>query len=98
MIQEAKHLTVTVSTILVVILEVKVKEKGVNPLEIPRTCSKHRYKFRHIPTNTNAYKYSSFPCTIPSWNNLPTTAITVTSLEAFQVYALPIIRTFCHPN
>ena len=55
------------------------------------------YKFRHIATNTNAYKYSFFPRTIPFWNNLPTTAVTATSPEAFQVYALPIIRTFFHP-
>ena len=64
----------------------------------PRTRSKYPYKVRHIATNTNAYKYSFFPRTIPLWNNLPTTAVTATSPEAFQVYALPIIRTVCHPN
>ena len=65
----------------------------------PCTCSKHPYKFRHIATNTNAYKCSFFPHTIPLWNNPPTfTAVTATSPEAFQVYALLIIRTFCHPN
>ena len=66
----------------------------------PRTSSKHPYKLRHIATNTNAYKYSFFPRTIPLWNNLSLlqSSVTVNSPEAFQVYALPIIRTFCHPN
>ena len=41
---------------------------------------------------------TSTPCflqTIPLLNNLPTTAVPATSPEAFLVYALPIIRTFC---
>ena len=63
-----------------------------------RTRSKHSYKFRHIATNTNAYKYSFFPRTIPLWNSLPTTVVPATNPEAFQVHALPIMRTFCHPN
>ena len=66
----------------------------------PRTSSKNPYKLWHIATNTNAYKYSFFPRTIPLWNNLSLlqSSVTVNSPEAFQVYALPIIRTFCHPN
>ena len=59
---------------------------SVRPAD-PRTRSKHPYKFRHIATNTNAYKYSFFPRTIPLWNNLPTTAVTATGPEGFQVYA-----------
>ena len=43
---------------------------SVRPAD-PRTRSKHPVKFRHIATNTNAYKYSFFPRTIPLWNNLP---------------------------
>ena len=63
----------------------------------PHTRSK---KFRHIASNTSAYKYSFFPRTIPLWNilSLLQSSVTVNSPEAFQVYALPIIRTFCHPN
>ena len=64
----------------------------------PRTRSNHPHKFRHIASNTNAYKYSFFPRTIPLWNSLPNIAVTATSPEAFQAYALPIIRTICHPN
>ena len=69
---------------------------SVRPAD-PRTRSKHPYKFRHIATNTNTYKYSFFPRTIPLWNSLPTTAVTATSPEAFQVYALPTIAYHAMP-
>ena len=36
----------------------------------------------HFATNTNAYKYSFFPHTIPLRNSVLTTAVTATSPEA----------------
>lgn len=51
----------------------------------PRTPSKHSSKFRHIATNSNAYKFF-FPRTIPLWNSPPTKAVTATSYEAFLKY------------
>lgn len=41
----------------------------------PRTPSKHSSKFRHIATNSNAYKFF-FSRTIPLWNSPPTKAVT----------------------
>jgi len=45
-----------------------------------------------MPTSTPSSLAQSLYGTIC----LATTAVTATSPEAFQVYALPIIRTFCH--
>ena len=52
----------------------------------PCTRSNHPCKLRHIATDTNAYKYSFFPRTIPLWNSLPVISVTATSPEAFQAH------------
>ena len=52
---------------------------SVRPAD-PCTRLSHPYKLCHITTNTNAYKYSFFPRTIPLWNSLPVISVTATSL------------------
>ena len=41
------------------------------------TRSNHTYKFRHIPTDSTAYRQSFFPRTVPQWNSLPPEAVTL---------------------
>ena len=45
--------------------------------------SNHPYKFSHIFSRTNAYKFSFFPLVIPFWNDLPNSAANAES------YCLP---------
>ena len=47
---------------------------------------------RHVATNTNAYKYSFFPRTIPLWNNLPS----YYSRHCYQSWSLPSICPAYH--
>ena len=36
-----------------------------------RTRKNHSFKFKHLQANCDSYRYSFFPATISSWNNLP---------------------------
>ena len=35
------------------------------------TRKNHSFKFKHLQANCDSYRYSFFPATISSWNNLP---------------------------
>jgi hypothetical protein len=49
-----------------------------------RTRSNHSLKFRHIQSNTAAYKQSFFPATIKVWNSLNSDTIEAPSLASFK--------------
>ena len=36
-----------------------------------RTRKNHSFKFKHLQANCDSYRFSFFPATISSWNNLP---------------------------
>ena len=36
-----------------------------------RTRKNHSFKFKHLQANCDSHRYSFFPATISSWNNLP---------------------------
>ena len=42
-----------------------------------RTRKNHSFKFKHLQANCDSYRYSFFPATISSWNNLPLRRLTV---------------------
>ena len=49
-----------------------------------RPCSSHKKNFKHLPTNTNPFRYSFVPRTIIEWNSLPASAVECTSPESFK--------------
>ena len=46
-----------------------------------RTRKNHSFKFKHLQANCDSYRYSFFPATISSWNNLPFGIEKVDSVE-----------------
>ena len=58
----------------------------VEPYLTPSTSMTrgHDSHFHQIPTTNNTYQQSFFPRTILLWNQLPQTAVSLTTLEAFQ--------------
>ena len=58
----------------------------VEPYLIPLTSMTrgHDSRFHQIRTSNTTYRYSFFPRTIILWNQLPQTAVSQTTLEAFQ--------------
>ena len=58
----------------------------VEPYLIPSTSMTRGYdsRFHQIRTTNNTYQQSFFPRTIVLWNQLPQTAVSQTTLEAFQ--------------
>ncbi len=49
-----------------------------------RTRKKNDYTFQTFQTNTDPFKYSFFPRTVGSWNELPNTVISAPSAQAFK--------------
>ena len=47
--------------------------------------SNHSFKFKHLQGNCDSYRYSFFPATISSWNNLPFGIEKVDSVEGFKL-------------
>ena len=47
-----------------------------------RTRNNHSFKFKHLQANCDSYRFSFFPATISSWNNLPFGIEKVDSVEA----------------
>ena len=50
-----------------------------------RTRKNHSFKFKHLQANYDSYRYSFFPATISSWNNLPFGIEKVDSVESFKL-------------
>ena len=50
-----------------------------------RTRKNHSFKFKHLQANCDSYRYSFFPATISSWNNLPFGIEKVDSVEGFKL-------------
>ena len=46
-----------------------------------RTRKNHSFKFKHLQANCDSYRFSFFPATISSWNNLPFGIEKVDSVE-----------------
>ena len=46
--------------------------------------SSHKKNSKHIPTNTNPFRYSFVPRTIIEWNPLPALDVECTSPESFK--------------
>ena len=49
-----------------------------------RTCKKHPYNYRHLISNTEQYRNSYFPRSIPEWNLLAESTVCVDSTDAFR--------------
>ena len=45
----------------------------------------HSFKFKHLQANCDSYRFSFFPATISSWNNLPFGMEKVDSVEGFKL-------------
>ena len=54
--------------------------------------SPNHYPFHQISVSNNVCKYSFFPQTIVTWNNLPMNT-SVNSLDKFEGVALPVIKS-----
>ena len=50
-----------------------------------RTRKNHSFKFKHLQAKCDSYRYSFFPATISSWNNLPFGIEKVDSVEGFKL-------------
>ena len=50
-----------------------------------RTRKNHSFKFKHFQANCDSYRFSFFPATISSWNNLPFDIEKVDSVEGFKL-------------
>ena len=50
-----------------------------------RTRKNHSFIFKHLQANCDSYRYSFFPATISSWNNLPFGIEKVDSVEGFKL-------------
>ncbi len=49
-----------------------------------RTRSSHDFKYKHIQTNSQQFKNSFFPRTVPDWNPLPVETVTAASPASFK--------------
>ena len=58
------------------------KEDILTPAD-SRTRKNHSFKFKHLQSNCDSYRFSLFPATISSWNNLPFGIEKVDSVEGF---------------
>ena len=66
-----------------------------------RTRKNHSFKFKHLQANCDSYRYSFFPATISSWNNLPFGIEKVDSVEECVLLAQWITwltRDRCNPK
>ena len=50
-----------------------------------RTRNNHSFKFIHLQTNCDSYRFSFFPATILSWKNIPFGIEKVDSVEGFKL-------------
>ena len=50
-----------------------------------RIRKNYNFKFKHLQANCDSYRYSFFPATISSWNNLPFGIEKVDSVEDFKL-------------
>ena len=50
-----------------------------------RTRKNHSFKFKHLQANCDSYRFSFFPATISSWNNLPFGIEKVDSIKGFKL-------------
>ena len=48
-----------------------------------KTRKSNPLNFKHIRTNTEIYKHSFFPRTIPQWNTAPSDAVSASSADLF---------------
>ena len=55
----------------------------VRPSRVSR--SSHPFYFRQIQTTKNIYKYSFFPLTIVQWNKLPSSVVSLPSVDQFKM-------------
>ena len=56
-----------------------------HPISMTRSTRVHHgMKFRQYQCNTESYRHSFFPATIPLWNTLPGQAVEAPSLDAFK--------------
>ena len=69
------------------------------------TRKNHSFKFKHLQANCNSYRFSFFPATISSWNNLPFGWFgieKVDSVEGFKLklkeHTIDLLRTFTGIN
>ena len=46
---------------------------------------KNHFKFKHLQANYDSYRFSFFPATISSWNNLPFGIEKVDSVKGFKL-------------
>ena len=49
-----------------------------------RTRSAHKKKYRHFSPDSDSFKFSFFPRTVPVWNSLPATVAEAPSLVSFK--------------
>ena len=67
-----------------------------------RTRASHRYKYSTIRANTEPYRQSFFPRTIPEWNILPPSIAEAPSIDTFKARlnpsAAPISRRAVSPD
>jgi len=59
------------------------KEDALIPAD-GRTRRSNRFKFRHLKTKTDTFKFSFFPRTLPEWNILPESCVEADTVAAFQ--------------
>ena len=62
-----------------------------------RTRKNHEFKFKHLQANCDSYRYSFFPATISSWNNLPFGIEKVDSIEGLKIKLKLKEHTFRSP-
>ncbi len=58
----------------------------------------HHFRFHHMQTNLDVYKYSFFPRIIHLWNVLQPEAMSAKSTAAFNAVVLPFIRQLQLPT
>ena len=55
------------------------------PTQAPlNTRSNHNQKLQHYQSQTNVYKFSFFPRTVPDWNDLTTEQVSAMNLDQFK--------------
>ena len=62
-----------------------------------RTRHSSIYRYRHIGTSKDSYKYSFYPRTISQWNMLPITAYEAATIQVFKtIVTVPVIISSIH--
>ena len=63
-------------------VDIEVKDYLTRPARDTR--KKHKHKFSTIGASKDPFKFSFFPSTVPSWNNLPAVVAEAPSLASFK--------------